>query len=211
MDLKMGNVWGKVVSVEQKKADKSKKPYLILTIECGNSRLGAVKAYGRIWNENRIQPFLDFYKAHAQETIRLTGFFSQYAGDDGKVMSNYTFTRWQTDPEKEAKAVFVLKGEVLGTETDTQALHVLVTTEGTDEYQETKEKFTVYVHPEAVFQGYHSFAGFDEIEVGHQVEVSGYLRTRDPEDEFGLSSTDVRPYAMRIKKIATAEAEPAPY
>lgn len=198
--LKLGNVFGRVVEVTEKKSQKGKgKPYLRLQIECGNDKFGQIKAYGRIWGEKRIADFLAFHKANPTATVRLTGFFSQYDAEEGQRNSNYTFTKFQLAEGKEMKAVFVLCGQV--TEKDGDKLTLLVVTEATEEYKEQREEFEVFLHPEAKFEGYNEFAGADEIAVGHNIEASGYIRAKEPEDEYGMTSSDIRPYAMRIKLL----------
>ncbi|HCZ10890.1 MAG TPA: hypothetical protein DHV16_01245, partial [Nitrospiraceae bacterium] len=110
---------------------------------------------------------------------------------------------------KEHKAAFVLRGKVSVKDIsgDIPTIGIIVLTEATDDYPEKEEAFAVCIHPQTVFEGgYNSFAGFEEIEEGHGIEASGYLRTKEPEDEFGRASSDIRPYAMRIKKLNNGAA-----
>lgn len=209
--LKLGNVWGRVTEVKELKSRKGqRKPYLFLTIDCGNERLGQVRTFGRIWGEKRIADFQSVYKAHSAEIIRFTGFFSQYDDEEGKRNSNYTFLKWQPVKDKEMKAAFVLKGLVHSKSSDSEIVRLSVVNEASGDYEETEEVFDIYIHPQTAFEGYNSFAGFEEIEAGHYIEVSGYIRTKEPEDEFGMTSSDIKPYAMRIKKLNTASKEEPP-
>jgi hypothetical protein len=212
--LKLGNVWGVVSDVQQKKSERGTgKPYLFLTINIDNPLLGQFKTFGRIWGEKRITDFLELHKKNKTKIFRLTGFFSQYNdSESGTRYSNYTFTRFQiSSPEQEKKAAFVIIGKVLEKLDDgkNQIVTVQVYTPKTEHYEATIENYELYLHPDTNYMGYNSFAAFEEITVDDPVQTSGYLRAKEPEDEFGMMTNAIKPYISSLSKIQIkTEEEP---
>lgn len=194
-----GNVWGRVASVE-KQYSHSGTPYLAIQVECPNSLYGNVKAYGRLWGEEKISAFFDYHKEHPGSAYRFRGFFSQYDKEEGVRYSNYTFFSWEVFTGGEFRAVFILTGEVTAVETingeGKLSLHLV--REGQGDYRDVAENFEVYAaNPQDA-------AGIPE---GALVQVKGVMSYKEPEDYFGGSPHGpVRPYVKELKVYEHAPA-----
>lgn len=183
-----GNVWGRILTA---KAD-DKGRYLQLKLDCASEKYGKVKTYGRIWGKDRMKPLREHFKTNRDEIIRFTGFFQQYE-KDGKTFSNFTFYEWTPAPDKECRAAFILVG-VLSTEDlvdgETRLTLDLVR-DGVDNSRPVEESLQVWVLSEDLMKG---------IAEGDVIEVKGIIRPREPEDEYGGSGGEIKPYAMAIVK-----------
>lgn len=212
----MGNVWGRVSKVKEEKADNTGTPYLSIEIECANELYGNVKTYGRLWgridNREKLDAFLFHYKNNPGCAYRFKGFFSQYDKDENQRFSNYTFFSWEAIAQHEFKAAFVLVAEVLAIEKEycypadkalekmginrekgkyEQKISLHLVREGTGNYPDITEDFIIYAfYPQQV----------DGIEDGDIIEAAGFLRAREPEDDFGRAVGKIMPFAMEIKK-----------
>lgn len=194
-DLNSGTLWGRIASAIRKKSDGGK-PYIFITLECGNEFLGNVQTYVRLWGEERVEKFLDYYKQHPHDAYRFFCFFNQYE-DDGRTLSNYTAYKWVPYQGSELKATFILRGKITGGDlsADEPYLNLYLKREGDEGYEPAEEKFLVYLHPKMVFV---KGASREDLKEGAHVEIAGYLRAKEPEDSFGRQSSDIRPYVMEM-------------
>ncbi|MDP2167951.1 MAG: hypothetical protein Q8J64_06445 [Thermodesulfovibrionales bacterium] len=197
----LGNVWGRVASVELKKSEGKGTPYIQIQVECPNDLHGNIKTYGRLWGQGKIDAFMDFHKKHPGSAFRFRGFFSQYDGEEGMRLSNYTFFEWAASEAKEFRATFILKGEVTGTESPRGEGKLLLhlVREGQNGHADTIEDFVVYTATAEELDG---------IEAGQIVEVKGVIRPKDREDYFGDTRSPIKPYLKELK-ILTETAEEA--
>jgi hypothetical protein len=189
-----GFVWGRVVSLK-KEYSRGGTPYLAIQVECPNEMHGDIKTYGRLWNEEKINAFLDYQKAHPGQAYRFQGYFSQYDKDEGLRYSNYTFISWVPVDHKEFRATFILLGEITATEAkDGEGkLYIHLLREGGEGYKDIEEDFEVY------FPNTQDISGIEE---GSLIKVKGLLMRREPEDYFGdSSSSPVKAYVKEHKII----------
>ncbi len=199
-DFNQGHIWGRISSFTKKKSDsRQPKPYLFLTIECANELYGNVQTFARLWGEEKIDKFLDYLKQHPHDAYRFIAFFSQYEEQrEGKRLSNFTVFKWMPSTSNELRASFILRGTITKTDTifDELAMRIHVKRESGEGYDPTEEDFEVYLHPRASFiKG----CSREDIKEGSYVEVAGFMRTKEPEDGFGRTSSDVRPYVMEVE------------
>ncbi len=181
-----GTVWGRVDGVPTRKLSEEGKgrPYWRLKVTCPSHR-GNVLAYGRLWNKEKAEALIDYLKKNPSAGIKLVGFFNQY--DDKKEnvrRSNFTWYDWSPDACEDPRAAFVLVGKVEAMKDDVLVLQL--SREGND-----PEDFEVYALTSSALKG---------IIEGDVIEVVGYLRSKNPDDEFGRSNNSpVRPYIEELK------------
>lgn len=194
-----GTVWGRVDGVPTRKlanegkgrkkdaedgAAKKGDPFWRLKVISASHR-GNVFAYGRIWKKEKAETLIDYLKKNPSGGVKLTGFFNQYDDAKEKVRrSNFTWYDWHPDPCEDPRAAFVLVGLVTAVQDDVLLLHL-------DRENSDPEDFEVYALEPSQLRG---------ITEGDVVEVVGYLRTREPDDEFGRpQNSPIRPYIEQIK------------
>ena len=178
-----GTVWGRVDGVPRRKLSNEGKgdPYWTIKVICPSYR-GNAFAFGRIRNEEKAEALIDYLKKNPHGGVKLVGFFNQYE-KDGSRLSNFSWYDWQPHACEDPRAAFVLVGRVEGVQDDTLAL--VLEREGSD-----PEDLEVY----ALSAG--ALKGFTE---GDVVEVKGYLRSKEPEGEFGeTNNSPIRPYIEQI-------------
>jgi len=199
----LGNVWGRVSGVKHKKTDKDR-PYLQVQVECANELYGNVKAYGRLWGDDKITSFIDHFKQHSGAGFRLTGFFSQYDDPDGRRLSNFTFFKWAPFEGSEFRASFILAGEVtdIKNEEGEGIIQLHLIREGKEGYKDNEESFRIYTLNAKDASG---------LKPGAFIQIKGLLRAREPEDYFGLPSGQVKAYAMEIKTKNNEEDSQGPF
>ena len=193
----MGNVWGRVAGIKLEKSNNDK-PYLAIQLECGNELHGNVKTYGRLWGQDKIDAFLDYFKKNPGTAFRFKGFFSQYDKEEGLRYSNYTFFSWLPYEGKEFRSSFILVGELTAIEkiNGEGKLHLHLNRECQGNYKDIEEDFEVYTF---------NSQDIDGIEEGALIEVAGFLRAKEPEDAFGRASGAIKPYVMEIRERKQAE------
>lgn len=180
-----GNVWGKIATIERKKSD-GQKVYAAIAVECSGSQ-GAVRIFGRLWGESKVDEIIEWHKKNPGETVRLRGFFSQYE-KDGDILSNYTWFAFAPAPGQEYRAAFILVGEVMAINDETLSLHLH--REGAAGYDDTEEDFLLYFEDPAPAAG---------VELGATVKIKGTVRQAGGEDFFGDSGeTPARPTIYSI-------------
>jgi len=181
-----GTVWGRVVEARMSKSGRGT-PYLVVLVDCSGTR-GNVRAYGRIWGKNRIDSFLSHYKRTPNASYRFRGFFSQYE-KDGQVLSNYTFFDWAEAPGEEARAAFVLRGEVVDVDELCGVVRIRVAIDGANGGRPQEETFSVWA------------SDFSRAVPGELVEAKGYLQQGDGADEFGDAIGPIRPVAKVLSPL----------
>jgi len=186
-----GNVWGRVANCKLQKSDQGT-PYLQIQFECSNELFGNIKTYGRLWGQDKIDAFIDYFKKHPGQSFRFKGFFSQYDKEEGQRYSNYTFFEWQPVDGKEFRAAFVLTGEVTAVEevNGEGKIYLHLLREGRGEYRDIEEDFEVYT------LNVQEIAGINE---GDILQVKGVMRAKEPEDYFGMPSGEIKPYVSELK------------
>jgi hypothetical protein len=135
-------------------------------------------------------PFLNQYRQNPQALLFLKGFFGQYQNDKNDFLSNFTIFQWEQREKLDPRAVFVLRGEVTNALPLTDGGQRLLMTLRREGQQ--PEEFEIWC------------AGAQLLEPaanGQLVEVKGYLRTEEPEDEFGGSTGPIRAFVHELKVL----------
>lgn len=187
----MANIWGRVITIANKKSKIGTK-YLAIEVEC-HGKYGNVKAYGRLWSKKRIDGFKASYKNNPDAIFRFKGFFNQYGKND-IIYSNFTFYDWQIAEEKKYSAAFILTGMITEiNETDGEKVISLhIKRAGQKGNGDIEERFELYLLDKKLLPD----DSFDR-----EIQCKGMLRTKEPEDEFGFVSGDIKPYIMELKVI----------
>jgi len=186
-------VWGRVDGVPStKKSDSGKgRRYLRLKVVCANPKYGNVLAYGRIWNQEKIDSLVDYLKKNPGAAVKLTGFINQYdhvegEGSEAKTSrrSNFTWYDWAPDKCENPRASFIMVGKIKAIKDDTVIIRL--ERKGND-----PEEFEVYPMTGQQLKG---------IIEDDTVKVKGYVRALNPEDEFGdTTNAPIRPYIEEIE------------
>ena len=184
-----GNVFGRVLEVE-KKVSEGKKNFLSLKVNVSGSRSGSVHAYCRIWGEEACIDFLALHKTHPNTAFYMRGFYGQYKNERNDWLSNFTIFAFEARDTVDPRAVFILRGVVD------------VASGTTDGGQRLVLKVKRPENPEEIFELW--CAGellLEEVSQGQFVEVKGYVRQADTEDEFGGSSGPIRAYVHQLRAL----------
>jgi hypothetical protein len=190
-------VWGRVDGTVEKKlsnegkgrkkdsADGSSKkgaPFYRLKVICASHR-GNAFAYGRIWNEEKVKNLIEHLKKNPGAGIKLVGWFNQYDKtlEGGKIerRSNFTWHDWAPDECLDPRAAFSIVGMVTAMEGDLLSLHL-------ERKGSQGEDFRIHAL-ESV--------SMERLTVNDIIQVKGYLRSKDGEDEFGdTDNSPILPY-----------------
>ncbi|WP_305043869.1 hypothetical protein [Geoalkalibacter sp.] len=185
-----GNVFGRVVDEIERKTSQGGKEFISFAVSVAGRKCGGVKAYCRMWDAERFEPFLDALSGNPGMKVWLRGYFGQYWNDKNEVMSNFTMFEW-SERDSEPRAAFILKGVVdqaqkvrLG-----QRLLLTVARDGAPK----AETFELWCPAERLL---------DEARAGELIEVKGYVRQETPEDDYGGSGGPVRAYVDQLRVCA---------
>lgn len=163
-----GNVFGKLVGEVEHKSSKGGKPFISFEMNVSGAKCGSARAFCRMWDKERFEPFLAAVKKDPQTRFALKGFFGQYWDERNTVFSNFTIFEWN-ERDSAPRAAFILKGRVKhsGPVTSGQRILLLIEREG----QEV-ETFELICPSERLLDQPHA----DDL-----IEVKGYLRQERPE------------------------------
>jgi hypothetical protein len=189
-----GNVWGKIVKVEEKRTRDKKTPFLELEIDCTSHQYGNVRAYGRLWGKEKIEAFVAHHGKHKDALCRFRGFYNQYT-DNEVLYSGYSFYDFEivaSDVHPIPRASFILVGQVLKKEMiDGEGIVTLNVSRPQKDERVDEELKLYFFDLDPLF----------EIDDEDIIEVRGLLRKREAEDLYGGSTNDrFRPYIMQTSK-----------
>jgi hypothetical protein len=188
-----GNVFGKITEVKEESSNGGK-PYLQISVDVSGDKSGRVKAYCRMWGEQRINEFMNEWKRFPTEAYWFRGFLGQYTSKSGDVLSNFTVFNFERKAD-EKRAVFILKGVVSHhpsrTNDSGQRFLLDVTREGANGKEET-ESFELWSPGEKLL---------DPVNLGDLVEAKGLVRQKDVDGFYGGSEGPVRAYVDLLKII----------
>jgi len=184
----MGNVFGRIVldSIERKNSPNSE--FVNFQINVSGRHCGSVKAFCRMWKPEAIDAFWAHVRARPHDPLYLKGFFGQYWDPQNTVFTTFTIHKWEVR-ESDPRAAFILKGvvDVISAVKSGQRMLLNYSREG----QET-ERLEFWLQDEKLL---------DTPAAGDLVEVKGYLRQEQPEDDFGGSTGPVRAYVEQLRVI----------
>lgn len=182
----LGTVFGRIVadSVERKQSEKNE--FINFQVNVAGQRCGSVRAFCRIWKAERFEPLLKHLEARPLDAFFFKGFFGQFWDDRNTVYATYTVYHWEPR-DSDPRAAFILKGEVDVISKTTGGQRILLNMEREGQQ---KERLELWMQDEKFL---------DVPENGQLIEVKGYLRQEQPEDDFGGSSGPVRSYVEELK------------
>lgn len=185
-----GCVFGRISEEPKKGRSTGGEEYISFKVSCAGSRSGQITAYCRLWTAERIVPFLTQYRQAPDTVFFLKGFFGQYKNEKNEFLSNYTIFQWTARDKVEPRAVFILRGMVD------------VTTGTTDGGQRLLFKVQREKQPEELFELFSpGELLLDTVAPGQFVELKGYVRQQQTEDEFGGASGPIRAYIHELKVL----------
>ena len=189
-----GNVWGKIIKAEEKKTRDKGTPFLELEIDCGSSQYGNVRAFGRLWGDEKINTVVTHHRQYKGALYRFKGFINQYSDNDVRY-NGYSFYDVETvlpNVIHVPRASFILVGQVVKKE--------MIEGEGTVTLSIVRPQKDRTVEDELVLY-FFDLDPFFEIESEDIIEVRGLLRKREAEDLYGGSTSDkFKPYIMTTTK-----------
>lgn len=184
----MGTVFGRVVPDSIERKDSKNSSFINLQVNVSGRRCGSTRAFCRIWKTERFEPLLKHLEAHPHDQFFFKGFFDQFWDDRNTVYATYTIYHWEPR-ESDPRAAFILKGEVdvISKTTTGQRILLNVQREGQE-----KERLELWLQDEKFL---------DVPNNGDLIEVKGYLRQEQPEDDFGGSSGPVRAFVEELRVL----------
>lgn len=184
-----GNVFGRVLECE-KNTSTGGKPYLSLKVNVSGAKSGNVHAYCRVWGEESCVDFLSLHRTRQGGPMYLKGFYSQYKNEQNEWLSNFTIFSFEARDQVDPRAVFILRGVVdiaSGTTDGGQRLILKV-----QRPENPEESFELWCPGESLLE---------EVAKGQFIEVKGYVRQTDTEDEFGGSSGPIRAFVHELRVL----------
>ena len=169
-----------------------KKSYLSLEVMCP-SKDGSLIAYGKMrGDENEIKSLEAFVKSNPGSPIKLRGVITQFKSneEEGKLLTNYTFFRWEPAVLAEFKAVFVVRGELLRKNTSNG--DGILTISQLQQGSEQPDELVLYTS---------DLKEMNEFKEGTFIELKGRLKAKTPEDEYCEATSSIKPYAERISSV----------
>lgn len=196
-----GVVFGRLSDLVIKTSENNKK-YMQLHLECPNDLHGDTRVYGRLWGDDRVEQLLGALKKDGKlmkgTGLRLEGFFSQYDGEDGQRLNNFTFFKWKPFTGAEYRAAFILTGQIedaYETEEGEGAIHLHIVRKGANE-QDVEEDFLVFTEDKDDIL---------ELQQGQIVHLKGLISEKGEEDYFGSTSGIFKAYVKEIKVLQVEE------
>lgn len=182
----MGSVFGRVdlESIERKKNPNTE--FINFQVNVSGRRCGSVRAFCRMWKAERFEPFVEHVMQRPQTPIFLKGFFSQFWDERNNVYASFTVYHWE-ERESDPRAAFILKGEVEVVSAVTLGQRLLLQLQRGDQ---EAERLELWLQSEKFL---------DIPQQGQLIEVKGYLRQENPEDDFGGSSGPVRAFVEQLR------------
>lgn len=185
-----GCVFGRVAEEPKKDVSTDGRDYISFKVNVSGAKSGQVTAYCRLWTAERVTPFLSHFRKSPNSPLFLKGFFGQYRDDKNNFLSNFTIFQWEERDQVDPRAVFILRGRVdLPSDTTDGGQRMLfsVTREG-----QKPEEFELWAPGEKLL---------DRVEAGQVLEVKGYVRQAETEDEYGGSAGPIRAYVHNLKVL----------
>lgn len=185
-----GCVFGRVVETPKKETSRGGEEYISFKVSVNGPKAGQVTAYCRLWTPERITPFLAHLRAQPQSPLFLKGFFGQYKDEQNRFLNNFTVFQWEARDSVDQRAVFILRGVVdvvTGLTDGGQRLLFKVQREG-----QQAEEFELWCAGESLLE---------QVGNGQFIEVKGYVRQENTEDEFGGSSGPIRAYVHELRVL----------
>jgi len=181
-----GNVFGKVVGEIEHKISGGGKDFISFEMNVSGAKCGSARAFCRMWGKERFEPFVAAVKANQQGRFALKGFFGQYWTEQNEVFSNYTIFEW-SERDSAPRAAFILKGLAENVMPVKGGQRILLKLKRDGQEEESFE----LINPDEKL--------LDQPVHGDEIEVKGYLRQEQPEDDFGGSSGPVRAFIEVLK------------
>jgi len=188
-----GNVFGKITEVDEK-SSVGGKPFVSLKVNVSGAKSGQATAFCRIWGEKRCQEFMELFRK-GPGPVALRGMMTSYKDEKNNFYNNFTCFSWEPK-EAEARAVFILRGEVDAVSSTTdggQRALVKVIREANENYQESSELFELWLQGEKLF---------DVVKTGDAVEMKGMIRQGEVDDFYGGGDGPVRAYVEKLKVLS---------
>lgn len=185
-----GYVFGHVMEEPKKDNSTGGKEYISFKVSVSGPKSGQVTIYCRLWEAERIVPFLANYRKNPAAVYSLKGYFGQYQNDKNEFLSNFTIYQWEARDKVDPRAVFILRGlvdVVTGMTDGGQRILFKVKREG-----QSEELFELITPGELLL---------DTVAAGQFVEVKGYVRQQETEGEFGGASGPIRAFVHELKVL----------
>jgi hypothetical protein len=185
-----GCVFGRIMEEPKKEVSKGNEDYISFKVSCSGPKSGQITAYCRLWTAERTVPFLSQYRKNPAAVFFLKGFYGQFKTEKNEFMSNFTVFQWEERDKVDPRAVFILRGVVDQAQPLTDGSQRLLFTVHRDGQPE--ELFELFSPAELLL---------DRAEAGQFLEVKGYVRQQNTEDEFGGASGPIRAYIQELKVL----------
>lgn len=186
-----GYVFGRIMEEPKKGLSTDKREYISFKVSVSGQKCGQVTIYCRLWTTERITPFLNNYDRDPAAVYALKGFYGQYKNDHNEFLSNYTIYQWEERDKVIPRASFIMRGVVdIVTGMNDGGQRILFKVQRENQNEELFELFT----PGELL--------LDTVEHGQFIEVKGYVRQQETEDEFGASSGPIRAFVHELKVLS---------
>jgi hypothetical protein len=203
----LGVVYGRLSDFSFKETKKNKIKYMRISLDCPSLDFGNVKVYGRIFGEGRYNALLQELKQASTggqfkgTSLKLEGTFTQYDGEESKILNTFTFNRWMILPSQVYRAAFSLVGRINGAVREKDEGHVKLLVKRTDGHKkEISESFDLYTEDPDMIEAFQCPAGaLRNIET----RIAGILKEKGQEDFFGRSSGIFKAYIKEIEDLET--------
>lgn len=187
----MGSVFGRVVmdTIERKPTPNSE--FINFQVLVSGRHCGSVRAFCRMWKTDRIEPFLKHLEQRPQDPLFFKSFFDQYWDQSNKIFTTFSAYSWEPR-EGDPRAAFILKGEVDIITPVTGGQRMLMYVDRNGERGEPTDRLELWLQDEKFL---------DIPSAGAFVEVKGFYRQEQAEDEYGGSSGQIAAYVEQLRKL----------
>lgn len=182
----LGTVFGRVVPESIERKDSTNSEFVNFQVNVAGQRCGSVRAFCRLWKPERFESLLTQLETNPHDPFFFRGFFGQFWDERNTVYATYTIYHFEVR-EGDPRAAFILKGDVDVISKTTGGQRILLNIERDGQ---EKERLELWMQDEKFL---------DVPQNGQLIEVKGYLRQEQPEDDFGGSSGPVRSYVEELK------------
>lgn len=191
----LGTIYGRVVmdSLEEKTSRNSE--YLNFQVNVAGRRCGSARAFCRMWKRERFEPLVEHLKRKPDDVLFFKAFYENFVEDrTNNRFSTYTVYSWEVR-EGDPRAAFILKGEVSVITGVKCGQRMLLHVDRSGNQRNDRDRIEVYLQDEKFL---------DSPKPGDLIEVKGFLRQEQPEDEFGGSSGSVMGFAEQLKILVAS-------
>lgn len=184
-----GHVFGRVMETPKQETSTGGKEYISFKVSVSGPRSGQVTIYCRLWDADRIVPFLAQYRKNPATPFYLKGFYGQYKNNSNAFLSNFTIFQWEERDKVDPRATFIMRGVVDSVTGMNGGQRILfkVKREG-----QSEELFELITPGEMLLE---------TVEKDQFLEVKGYVRQQEMEDEYGGSSGPIHAYVHELKVL----------